>query len=169
MKVLVTYISWTGNTRKIAEAIYQEIQAEKEMKNFSEVKSLDGYDLVFVGFPIHDFGKPADEAKNFLEKLCAGKKTGLFVTHSAPEDSPFVPPWLEACKEIAKCTQLLGLRDFHGQIPLEQVDLMLQSTDPKAIEIARMVVHSSIGQPDASRLERARAFAREIMTTYTSL
>ncbi|MCL5774199.1 MAG: flavodoxin family protein [Firmicutes bacterium] len=163
MKVLVTYISWTGNTRKIAEAIFQEIQAEKEMKDFGEVKSLDGHDLVFVGFPIHGFGQPSDEAKEFLDKYCASKKTALFVTYSAPEDSPFVPPWLEACKEIAKGTQLIGLRDFQGQIPLEQVDVMLQSTGPKALEIARMVVHSSIGQPDASRLERARAFTREIM------
>ena len=72
-------------------------------------------------------------------------------------------PWLESCKEIVKCTQLLGLRDFQGQIPLEQVDLMLQSTDPKALEIARMVVHFCIGQPDTSRLERARAFAREVI------
>ena len=30
MKVIVAYMSQTGNTRKVAEAIFEEIQSEKE-------------------------------------------------------------------------------------------------------------------------------------------
>ncbi|MBM3155927.1 MAG: hypothetical protein FJ004_01415 [Chloroflexi bacterium] len=30
MKVLVAYMSQTGNTRKVAEAIFEEIHAEKD-------------------------------------------------------------------------------------------------------------------------------------------
>lgn len=163
MKVLVTYISLTGNTRKVAEAIFQEIRAEKDMKEFGEVKDLDGYDLIFVGFPIHGFGQPAEEAQNFLKKYCQGKRIALFATHSAPKDSPFVPEWLENCKAAAEGTQLIGLFDCQGQISLEQVDVLLQSPDPKALEIVRNVVHASIGKPDAGQLDRARAFAKEII------
>ena len=35
MKVLVTYMSLSGNTKKIAEAIFQEIQEEKEIKEIT--------------------------------------------------------------------------------------------------------------------------------------
>lgn len=159
----MAYLSWTGNTQKIAEAIFQELQTKKDMKSFSEVMDISDYDLIFVGFPIHGFGQPAEEAKDFLSKHCSGKKVALFITHSAPEDSPYVPPWLETCKEAAKGTTLLGICDFQGQIALSQVDLMLQSSDPEALEIVKNVVHSSLGKPDASRLERAKVFAREIM------
>lgn len=163
MKILVTYVSWTGNTRKIAEAIFQEIQGEKELKEFNEVTGLDDYDLVFVGFPIHGSGQPADEARDFLEKFCAGKKVAIFITHSAPVTAPFVPGWIENCKEAAKAVQLIGISDFQGQISLAQVDVMLQSPDPQDLENARNVVHASLGKPDEEQFERARSFAKEIV------
>ena len=31
MKVIVTYLSQTGNTKKVAEAIFQEIKVKKEI------------------------------------------------------------------------------------------------------------------------------------------
>ena len=65
MKVLVGYMSKTGNTKKIAEAIYNEIEAEKEIKSLEEVNSLDGYDLAFLGFPVHAYG-PDKKAYRWL-------------------------------------------------------------------------------------------------------
>ena len=67
MKVLIAYHSVSGNTRKVAEAIFKEIKAEKEMLPLSEVKDLKGYDLSFIGFPIHAYG-PSKDAKEFLER-----------------------------------------------------------------------------------------------------
>ncbi|MFH0803375.1 MAG: flavodoxin family protein [bacterium] len=163
MKILVAYVSWTGNTRKIAEAIFQELPGKKELKQFNEIQSLEDCDFTFVGFPIHGFGHPADEAGDFLERYCKGKKTAIFITHSAPVDSPYIPDWLENCREAAKGVQLIGICDFQGQISLAQVDATLQSPDPMAFELARNVVHSSLGKPDEEQFERARAFAREIV------
>jgi len=163
MKVLVSFVSWTGNTKRIAEAIFQGIAGEKEIKPFEEITDTAPYDLVFVGFPIHGFGEPAEEAVHFLSERCVGKKVALFVTHAAPEESAYVPPWLEACKEAARSSHLLGLRDFQGQIALEQVDRMLQSSDPETLHLVKHVVHSSLGQPDASRLAQAQTFAGEVM------
>ncbi len=40
MKVLVTYLSRTGNTRKVAQAIFEEIKDEKEIKPIADVDSL---------------------------------------------------------------------------------------------------------------------------------
>lgn len=100
MKVIVVYMSLSGNTKKIAEAIFQEIQEEKEIKELNEIDDLEGYDLAFVGFPMHGFGAP-EEAKGFLEKQCQGKKIVLFVTHGAAEESGELQPWLVKCREAA--------------------------------------------------------------------
>lgn len=61
MKVLVTYVSQTGNTRKVAQAIFDQVKGSREMKELQQVTSLDGCDLAFVGFPIQASGraKPA--------------------------------------------------------------------------------------------------------------
>lgn len=85
MRLLVGYMSQTGNTKKVAEAIFDEIQGEKEIKRLKEIKDMEGYDLAFLGFPMRAFG-PDKKAKKFLETQCQGKKIALFITHAAPED-----------------------------------------------------------------------------------
>jgi flavodoxin len=82
MKVLVAYRSQTGNTRKVAGAIYGETSAPKEIKRVEEVASLEGYDFAFLGFPIEWFG-PGEKAKQFLEKHAKGKTVALFITHAS--------------------------------------------------------------------------------------
>jgi flavodoxin len=52
MKVLVTYVSRTGNTKKVAQAIFEQVKGTKETKELQEVDTLEGYDLAFVGLPI---------------------------------------------------------------------------------------------------------------------
>ena len=44
MKSLVTYMSQTGNTKKIAEAIFEELPGEKEIKPLDEVFETDDAD-----------------------------------------------------------------------------------------------------------------------------
>ena len=89
MKVLVAYMSQTGNTKKVAETIFQEIQVEKEIKELDDIDTLEGYDLTFVGFPIISFGVPK-KAQKFFEKHAKGKKVALFITHGSPEYSEFL-------------------------------------------------------------------------------
>ena len=164
MKVLIAYHSVSGNTRKVAEAIYKEIRADKEMLPLSEVKDLRGYDLSFIGFPIHAYG-PAKEAKEFLEKKVAGKDIALFITHSAPEEEPLVQNWLAACKIAASGANLLGLFDCRGELAQNIADMMLASKDADLIDKAERR-HETLGQPDAGRLKKARRFAKDMMAKY---
>lgn len=161
MKVMIAYMSLTGNTRKIAEAIFQEIQEEKEIKEFNEVDDLEGYDFAFVGFPMHGYGAPL-EAQNFLEKHCRGKKIALFVTHGAPEHSPDLQPWLEKCREAAVGADVIDMFNCQGELAQYVIDELLKHDDPK---VRSWGEHgpSTRGQPDAARVERVRIFAREIM------
>ncbi len=164
MKVLVAYMSVSGNTKKVAEAIYKEIKADKELKELKDVASLNGYDLCFIGFPIHAFG-PANEAKAFLEKNAAGKKIALFITHSAPEGAEPVSQWLESAKKAASGANIVGMFDCQGELAQNIADMMLGSKNADLIAKAEQR-DQTLGQPDAGRLKKARKFAKEIMGKY---
>lgn len=162
MKTLVTYFSQTGNTKKVAEAIYGELKDDKQIQELDKVQSLEGYDLVFFGFPMHGFG-PAKPAKEFLVSKARGKKLALFVTHASLEDAPSLPEWLANCKQPAEGADLIGFFNCQGELSEQVAGFMVKSGDPK-LEAWGKDRPSTIGQPDAARLEKARTFAREIIS-----
>lgn len=160
MKVLVTYMTQTGNTEKVAEAIHHEITVEKEIKPLQQVSSLEGYDLAFVGFPIVRFGVDASVTQ-FLAQHAPNKKIVLFATHAAPEEMPEVQTWLAPAVEAASKAELVGLFHCQGALSPQIKAYMLQMGDPQLRAWAQS--DNSQGQPDETRLARARTFAREIM------
>jgi len=160
MKTLVAYFSQTGNTKRVAEAIFEELPSEKEIKEVSEIKDTSGYDLLFVGFPIHGFG-PAKPGAEFLANQCQGKAVGLFVTHAAPEYSEPLKEWLRNCRDATAGTQLKGVFNCQGELSEIIAEQMLKSGDSQ-LEAWAKERPSTVGQPDESRLEKARAFAREM-------
>ena len=80
-KVLVTYFSQTGNTKKIAEAIHDSIDQDKVILPMDKVEDLGPYGLVFIGFPVQSHSVPY-KAEVFLKKR-PGRK----------EDRPVLHPW----------------------------------------------------------------------------
>ncbi|RJP28606.1 MAG: flavodoxin [Actinobacteria bacterium] len=161
MKTLVAYFSQTGQTKKVADAIYESIEGDKELKEFSEVESLEGYDLSFIGFPIIAFG-PAAQGKEFLEQKAAGKKVALFITHAAPEDQEGIGAWLDKCKEAAAGAELVGFFDCQGELSEQIAEFLMKNEDPTMRSFGERRPET-IGQPDESRLQRARDFAKEVM------
>jgi len=165
MKVLVAYISQTGNTKKVAEAIYDEIPQPKEIKRVKDVNSLEDYDLSFLGFPMHGFG-PDNQVKNFLEKHVKNKKIALFVTHMAPMDAPPLQDWIQKFKDAAVGADVLGVFDCQGQVSWIMKTIMRIAPDPQVRAAARE--DTSQGQPDAASIERARIFTNEILNKFNS-
>ena len=165
MKVMVAYMSQTGNTRKVAEAIFEEIRTDKDIKALDELDGLQGYDLAFVGFPIQIYG-PAQPAKAFLEEHAEGKDIVLFVTHASPEDDKLLLQWLDACRAAAVGGNVVGLFHCRGELSEKVADMMKSSEDSDLVAWAEKRPET-LGQPDAMRLERARAFAREIIKDYS--
>ncbi len=79
MNILITYSSKTGNTKKLAEGIYEGLSIEnKTILPMNEVQSLEEYDIVLGGYWVDKSG-PNEEAKKFLSTI-KGKKVGLFAT-----------------------------------------------------------------------------------------
>lgn len=161
MKTLVTYFSQTGNTKQVAEAIFGELPDDRELKAMEEVSTLDDYDLAFVGFPVHA-GNPAVAAREFLEGNVAGKSVALFLTHGAPEDESESEGWIETCRSLVPEDDLVGLFHCQGEVSQDVINFLLTSDDPKMKSFGERGPETK-GQPDESRLQKAREFARRVI------
>lgn len=164
MKLLVVYMSQTGNTKKVAQAIFEETGGDGEIKSMKTVDGLAGYDLSFIGFPIQAFG-PAEQARKFLENHVAGRAVALFITHAVPEDHPELQEWLSGCRQAAKGADIVNLFDCQGELGQEITDFLKKSEDPKMRAFGEQGAQT-IGQPDETRIERARQFARETLNMF---
>lgn len=79
MKILVTYSSRTGNTKKVAEGIFDSMPKENStLLPMENVTAPEEYDVIFIGYWV-DKGMPNAETQAFMEKV-KGKNTGVFVT-----------------------------------------------------------------------------------------
>lgn len=162
VKVLVAYMSSTGNTKKVAEAIFGEVTGEKELRRVEDVVDIGSYDLSFLGFPTHQFG-PDKKAKEFLRKQCTdGRKVALFVTHCAPENVPELQGWMAKFKEEAAGANLVGFFDCQGELA-KSVETIMKIAPKKEIRFFAKN-HNSQGQPDGAALTKAREFARDTMS-----
>ncbi len=161
MKVLVAYFSQTGNTKKIAEAIFDEIQTEKEIKPLKEVENLEGYDFAFIGFPVHGFG-PTKNAADFIKKHATDKKIALFVTHAMPPDMDMLQGLLKKCKKPANKADLEGFFDCQGELAEKVAQMLMKSGNPQMEQFGKMR-EMTVGHPNAEEIENARSFARETM------
>jgi len=167
MKVLVTYMSKTGNTKKVAEAIFEEIHGEKEIRPIDEVSSIEDYDISFLGFPIHQMGPDKKEVK-LLEKHCInGRNVVLFITHAAPGDSPDLPPMLDKFRQAARGANIIDLFDCQGELALSVK--LIMSILPNAQLRAWAKKDNSKGQPDEARIDQARAFTRNVMERFCDM
>jgi flavodoxin len=160
MKTLVTYMTQTGNTKKIAEAIFGEINGEKDIKAIGEISDFEGYDLVFVGFPVMQFNIP-EKVSNFVKENVAGKNIAFFMTHAVPEGFEAIQSWTGSCKDIAASGNHLGTFECQGELAQPVIDMLMKADDPKMKAFGEMGP-STKGQPDESRVQKAREFAKEI-------
>jgi len=82
MKSCVLYFSRTGNTKKVAEAIANQVKAPLFDIATCEPSVVEAYDIIFLGTPVEG-ASPAKETAAFVERIPQGKnkKTVLFCTY----------------------------------------------------------------------------------------
>ena len=159
MKALVAYMSKTGNTKKVAEAIFEALDCEKEIMPVEQVADISGYDLSFLGFPVQRFG-PDPKTVRLLQQHCQpGRDVALFITHAAPEDEAQLPEWLAGFRTAAARANIVGIFECQGQLSKGTKRIMSILPMRGLRQMAKR--DNSQGQPDATRLARARAFGRE--------
>ncbi len=160
---MVTYVSSSGNTRKVAEAIFQALPGEKEMKMLDEVKDAACYDLVFLGFPIVAEGMPG-KAKRFVARRLRGRKVALFMTHGMPGDMPEFDPVLPNCRQAAEGAELMGIYDCQGRM-VDWLPKVLRLHPRRSVRrwAREGEEQHGKGHPDASDLDGAGHFAAEML------
>lgn len=169
-KTLITYWSQTGNTRKIAESVFQGIPDKKELKILSDVDNLDDYGLIFIGFPIYNF-EPVKQAKDFIQSRLSGKRIAIFMTMaltSAPFDDLTTGLYnltINNCKACADRAKVLGIFDSPGELSEKVATALIESNDPQLRMFGMMRDHS-IGFPNEKNINDAEIFAKKIYSQY---
>jgi flavodoxin len=168
VKYLVTYWTQTGNTKKVAETIFDAIPGEKIMKPMDEVDTLDGFDLTFIGFPVIQFGPPA-AVKKFIGEHAAGKKIALFITHAMlsesedPQKKAMLARELDKCRAACSNSELIGLFHCRGELSEKITNELMATNIPMLMEFAAMRP-LTIGHPDTKELAQARNFAASVIS-----
>ena len=156
MKALVAYYSESGNTEKLAKAIYDGINASgKEIIPISEANAID-FDVIFVGFPVQASSVPA-KVENFIKSVPEGKKLAFFVTHGSLRGGQLAISALHYAFSLALKVTVLGTFGCRGQVKPGLIDALLKNPEHKAWA---MEAQSAAGHPDRSDLEDGKEFAK---------
>ena len=155
MKALVAYYSESGNTEKLAQAIYSGINVpEKEIKSISEAEAKD-YDVIFVGFPVQASSVPA-KVEKFIKSVPEGKKVAYFVTHGSLRGGQLAISALYYAFSLAMKVTVLGTFGCRGQVKPDLIEALLKSPEHKAWATE---AQSAAGHPDNADLEDGKEFA----------
>ena len=158
-KILVTYLSQTGNTKKIAETIYENLEGNKTIMPVDEVKEIEDYSLIFIGFPVHSHSVPF-KIERLLKKIPQGKKIALFSTHGSLPGGHLAREALEHAAVISSKAKILGTFSCRGKVSLAALEVLSKSPEHRAW--AEMAA-SSRTHPDEGDLEDARSFTKWVM------
>jgi flavodoxin I len=159
MKALVTYYSQTGNTEKLAHAIYDAIHFEKELLRIHDVKGSLGYDIIFVGFPVQAHSVPA-AVHSFLKNLPDGQPLALFCTHGSLRGGHLPKQAIEHAIGLASRAKVLGTFGIRGKVNPKVIDALMQMVQHQAwAEEAQ----GAIEHPTDADLADGKAFAKGIL------
>jgi flavodoxin len=159
MRALVTYYSQTGNTEKVARAIYEAIPVEKELLPVQDVKKTAGYDIIFVGFPVHAHSVPA-MLHPFFKSLPAGQHIALFCTHGSLRSGQLPRQALEHAIGLSSRVKIVGTFNARGRVDEKIIDSLMKQAEHRAwAEEAQ----GAGEHPSEMDLADVREFAREVL------
>lgn len=160
MKALVTYFSKTGNTEKVARAIYDALPVDKQIKPIQELESAAGYDIVFCGFPVNVHSVPG-KAQPFIKSLGEGQKVAFFSTHGSLRGGQLPKQAFENALGLAPKAKVLGHFGCRGKVDPKILELLMKQQENRAwAEEAQ----SADEHPDQADLEDAKSFALSMLT-----
>ena len=161
MKTLVTFVSETGNTEKLAYAIQDGIfGSDKEIAPLSEAQPSDAYDVFFVGFPVQG-GSVHKEAERFLKRIDEGKMVAIFATHGSLRGGQLAITAFHHAITLAAQTRIIGTFGCRGQVKPELLDALLEKPAHRGWALE---AQSAAGHPDDADLEDARTFGKNMIT-----
>ena len=155
-RILVTYYSETGNTKKIAEAIFAALPEAKEITPIDHVQDLSAYDLVFVGFPVQSHTVPF-RVEKFLRSIPKGKKIALFSTHGSLTGDTLSREAIESAATIAFQAKVITTFTSRGKVSARAIEQLDGSPEHEAWTSQAV---SASTHPHDDDLAAAQTFAR---------
>ena len=182
MKILVTYYSETGNTEKIAKAIYEEASKDHDTSfkrlDELEVSDLDNYDLVFLGSACHS-SNLARPVLNFIKKISEPSKFKLagFVTHAVylPNENEEITAshnkWAGNCvKTFESLQEEKGIEflEFFSCMgaPSPPVEEFIQTSVIPNEEVYNQYIEIVRKHPNEEDEQNAKEFTRRVLESY---
>lgn len=166
MQAMVVYSSKTGNTQKIATAIFAAIPGEsKDMQRVEEYRGKDA-DTFFVGFWT-DQGNCDTKIANLLSGL-HGKRVAVFGTCGAARDDAYYDRIIREVKNwIPADNVYLGAFLCQGKMPMQvrrRYETMAAAGTPDP-HIQTMIRNfdEALLHPDKKDEQDAAEFARKMM------
>ena len=160
MKTLVTYYSESGNTEKLAKAIYEGLEAtENEIAKIGEDQKFDDYDIIFVGFPVHGSSVPA-KAEKCIKRIPENKMLAFFGTHGSLRGGPLSISAFHYAITLAPKANIIGTFSCRGEVKASLLEGLMNKSEYRfwALE-----AQSAAGHPDNADFEDARQFARQML------
>jgi flavodoxin I len=171
MKVLVAYYSETGNTEKVAKAIYEEVSREHDAHLMRvdevQVNMLNDYDVVFLGSACHsaDLSTPT---KRILEGIPHSPKFKLagFFTHATSSEG--FTRWASKCSSSFESASKEKKIDFKGYYncqgaPSPPVQEFIKKEAVTSTDEYEKYIKEVMKHPTSEDLQKAKKFTREIL------
>ena len=128
MKTLIVYSSQSGNTEKLAKALYESAMNEKTIHSIDKAPDPNDYDLVAVGFWLQA-GKPDPDTAEYLQQL---KTTPvfLFATHGAASDSAHASIAMADAVSFAGRAKIVGTFSCQGEVNPKVLEKVKAKQEP---------------------------------------
>lgn len=165
MTIAIIYASKTGNTQKVAEAIFTSLPYEKVIAKTSGDIDITTFDIILIGYWCYrGFMDPLSLA---LVKKIQGKKVGAFGTAGVYPDSPAGVKCRNRIKEIISQNNIF-IGDFlcQGKIPEERTlkRMMLPKNDSHYLDEEGIKRHlESRKHPNEVDLKQAQNYFLEVI------
>ncbi len=158
MKSLVVYSSKSGNTKKLAEAVYNYLTGEKELCAVADAPDPSGYNFVAVGFWLLK-GQPDPDSQAFLAKIEEGQDLYLFATHGAAVGSPHAENAMKSAKSIAAKGHVIATFSCPGQVTEKMME-KASKKDPQPQWFAD--APAAAGHPDETDVKNVVRLLEEL-------
>lgn len=123
MNSIVVYSSRTGNTLKVAQAVYEALPSPRALYSVDEAPDPGAYDFIALGFWV-DKGTADEKARRYLKKLKGKPIFFLFGTLGAYPDSDHGKKCMGNVKALAADNQILGTFLCQGRVDPEMIKWM---------------------------------------------
>ncbi len=160
MKILIAYLSESGNTEKLAKAIFEGIgSSEKEIFSIKDVAGAEGYDVIFIGFPVQSHSVP-NKVEAFAKTLLDGQKVAYFATHGSMRGGEMAVTAFYHALTISKNAVILGTFGSCGQVKQSIIDSLLQKPEHRGWALE---AQGAAGHPDEADFKDAKDWAHQMI------